>query len=252
MQISVVIITFNEQEEIGRCIDSLIGIADEILVVDSFSTDETESISKSKGARFIQHKFEGYIKQKNWAMDQASYDWILSLDADECISPNLFQSILQIKQLPKYDSYSMNRLNFYCNKAIKTCGWYPDKKIRLWNRNVGKWGGTDPHDKIVLQNTTITGHLNGDLWHYTYSTNEDMLKQVENFANIASKQLKKKSLWQLILKMIFSPAFNFIKHYLFHLGFIDGSNGLLICYHQCREVYLKYYRAIKLKLQSIY
>ena len=250
MQLSVVIITFNEQEEIGRCIDSVVGIADEIIIVESFSTDHTGIISKSKGARFIQHKFEGYISQKNWAMEQASNDWVLSLDADESISTELYRSILIEKQNPNCDAYRINRLNFYCNKAIKTCGWYPDKKIRLWNRTLGKWGGVDPHDKVVMTEKATVGKLAGDIWHNTYPTHKDMLRQVENFANIAAYQLKGKSLLMLMFKMLFSPAFKFIKHYIFNLGFTDGKAGFLICYHQSREAYLKYFRAIKIKLAS--
>ncbi len=248
MQLSVVIITYNEQEDIGRCIDSVIGIADEIIVVDSFSTDNTAIISKSKGALFVQHKFEGYIMQKNWAMEQAANDWILSLDADESISTELFRSILIQKHDPKCDAYYINRLNFYCNKAIRTCGWYPDKKIRLWNRALGKWGGVDPHDKVVMQEKTTIGKLTGDIWHNTYPTHIDMLRQVENFANIAAFQLKDRSTIVLIFKMLFSPVFKFIKHYIFSLGFADGKAGFFICYYQSREVYLKYFRAIKLKL----
>ena len=250
MKISVVIITFNEQEVIASCIDSVSGLADEIIIVDSFSTDKTASISKSKGAKFIEHIFEGYTNQKNWAMDQASFDWILSLDADEQISKELYQSILNVKNNPDHDSYSMNRLNFYCNQAIKTCGWYPDKKIRFWNRKKGKWAGKDVHEKIEMNLDATTGFLKGDILHFTYPTHKDMLKQVENFANMSANQLKDKASFQLIFKMIFSPIFKFIKNYLFKLGFTDGKPGFLICYHQSREVFLKYSRAIKIKYST--
>src|SRR5688572_22507686 len=140
-KLSVVIITFNEENNIARCIDSVNGIADEVVVVDSFSTDKTEEIAKGKGARFIQHTFKGHIEQKNYAKEQAQYDYVLSLDADEALSEELKNSIKQAKTDFAVHGYTMNRLNFYEDKPIKTCGWYPDKKLRLWDRKEGEWRG---------------------------------------------------------------------------------------------------------------
>src|SRR3954469_18861471 len=119
-KLSVVIITLNEEEGIGKCIDSVREVADEIVVVDSFSTDRTRKIAEAKGARFIQNKFEGHIQQKNFAKDQAANDWVLSIDADETLSPELQQSILEAKQNFTCEGYTMDRLNFYCGKPIKT------------------------------------------------------------------------------------------------------------------------------------
>ncbi|MFI5135444.1 MAG: glycosyltransferase family 2 protein, partial [Chitinophagales bacterium] len=146
--ISAVIITFNEEKKIARCIDSLNGVADELVVVDSFSTDATVEICKAKSVRFIQHAFEGYIQQKNFAVTQATNDFILSLDADECLSEELRLSILAVKNDLKFDGYIMNRRTNFCGQWIHHSGWYPDRKLRLWNRNKGAWGGTDPHDKV--------------------------------------------------------------------------------------------------------
>lgn len=246
--VSVVIITFNEEDSIARCIDSVSEVADEILVVDSFSTDKTETIAKGKGAKFIQHKFEGHIQQKNFAKEQAVYDLVLSIDADEELSETLRQSIKEVKKNSKADGYSMNRLNFYCSKPIKTCGWYPDTKLRLWNRTKGEWTGINPHDKFELEENSKIQHLNGDILHNTYPTHEALLNQVDKFATISAQHLKDENLIYLFFKMIFSAPFKFIRNYFFKLGFTDGTIGFTICYHQSREVFLKYYRAIKLKL----
>src|ERR1041385_5289202 len=131
IQLSVVIITYNEEKNIVRCLDSIREIADDIVVVDSFSTDKTEMICKEKGVRFIQHKFEGHIEQKNWAITQAKFPFVLSLDADEAPDEELKKEILKVKADANYDGYKMNRLTNYCGKWIRHCGWYPDTKLRI-------------------------------------------------------------------------------------------------------------------------
>ena len=248
-KLSVVIITLNEEENIGRCIDSVKDVADEIVVVDSYSTDKTEEIAKLKGARFIQHKFEGHIEQKNWAQDQAAYDYVLSIDADEELGEELKHSVARAKENFSADGYVMNRLNFYCGKSIKTCGWYPDTKLRLWNKTKGKWEGRNPHDKFELERNSSIRHLRGDILHHTYPTHESLLNQVEKFSTVGALHLKSKNIFYLILKMLFSAQFKFIRNYIFKLGFTEGEIGFTICYQQSREVFLKYYRAIKLKYQ---
>lgn len=246
-KLSVVIITFNEADNIARCIDSVLEVADEVVVVDSFSTDRTVEIAQAKGARVIEHIFEGHIQQKNWAKAQAKYDWVLSLDADETLSEELCTSVRKAKVQYCADAYTMNRLNFYCGKAIKTCGWYPDKKARLWNRNRGEWKGINPHDKFELKRDAIITHLKGDIIHNTYPTHTSFMQQREKFATIGAQHLKNKSKAYLIFKMLFSPVFKFIKNYVFNLGFTEGAVGFTICYHQARETYLKYNKALRLQ-----
>jgi glycosyltransferase involved in cell wall biosynthesis len=247
--LSVVIFTFDEEENIGRCIDSVKDIADEMVVVDSFSTDKTVEIAKAKGAQVIQHKFEGHIQQKNFAKERAQYDYVLSLDADEELSSELKQSIAETKRNFQADGYSMNRLNFYCGKPIKTCGWYPDNKLRLWNREKGEWSGVNPHDKFIMKRNFPVQHLKGDILHHTYPSRYAFLSQVEKFATIGALHLKSEKTAYLLWKMLMSPPFKFIRNYLFKLGFIEGEIGLTICFHQSREVFLKYYRAIRMKYQ---
>ena len=248
-KLSVVIITLNEEEGIGTCIDSVREVADEIVVVDSFSTDRTLKIAEAKGARFIQNKFEGHIQQKNFAKQQATNDWVLSIDADETLSAELQQSILEAKQSFANDGYTINRLNFYCGKAIKTCGWYPDTKLRLWNRTKGTWKGINPHDRFELESTSSVQHLRGDILHNTYPTSKSLLNQVEKFATIGAQHLMGESIFYLLPKAIFSPSFKFFRNYFLKLGFTEGKLGFTICFHQSREVFLKYYRAIRLKYQ---
>lgn len=247
-KLSVVIIAFNEEESIARCITSVKAVADEVVVVDSFSTDKTVEIAKSLDAKVIMHPFENYIQQKNFAANQASFDYILNLDADECLSEELLQSILQLRMNGfTADGYAMNRLNFYCGRPVKTCGWYPDTKIRLWNRQKGNWQGQLIHERLVMAPNTTVQQLNGDLLHYSFPTQELYIQQCDKFATIAAKQLKSRNVWVLVFKLLFSPGFKFIKNYFFNVGFTDGNTGFTICYHQAREVLLKYYRAIKLK-----
>jgi glycosyltransferase involved in cell wall biosynthesis len=250
--LSVVFITKNEENNIGTCIDSVREIADEILVLDSFSTDNTEQICREKGARFEQHAFDGHIQQKNRAKDLASHTWVLSLDADEKPDATLLEGIKSLKEsdfTENVHGFSMNRLNFYCGKPIKTCGWYPDSKLRLWKKDCGAWTGINPHDRFELTPGRVSAHLPGDILHNTYPTHEAMVKQAHKFAGIAAEQFSQKPLIWLILKMLFSPLFKYTKNYLIKQGFLDGKAGFQICRYQALEVFLKYRLAIKLKLR---
>ena len=239
--LSVVIITFNEEKKIAPCLDSVKGIADDIVVVDSFSTDRTEEICKSKGARFVQHKFDGHIEQKTWALAQAKFPHALSLDADEVVSDELKKSILEVKNNWKKDGYYMNRLTDYCGTWIHHCGWYPDRKLRLWDSRKGKWAGQNPHDKYEMHDgDKATGFLKGDILHFSYDTLEDHYRQVENFTNIASKELFKEGKSSGALTIYFSPVIKFIRDYIIKLGFLDGSAGFTVCKISAYATYLKY------------
>lgn len=239
--ISVVIITFNEERNIGRCLASILDVADDIVVVDSFSTDKTKEICENYGVRFIEHAFEGHIEQKNWAIAQAQYPHILSLDADEALDDTLKKSILKVKENFNQAAYSMNRLTNYCGHWVKYCGWYPDTKLRLWDSRYGAWGGDNPHDKFELHTRTDeVEHLKGDILHYSYYTEDDHFKQVEYFTTIlANAQYKrgKKAPW---LVMYLSPIVKFFKDYFIKLGFLDGAVGFKICRISAYATYVKY------------
>lgn len=248
--ISLVIITFNEEANIEQCIKSTGDIADEIIVVDSFSTDKTCEIATACGARVLQHKFEGHVQQKNWAKEQARCNWVLSLDADETLDSVLFSEIKKWKHIEQYHTTGLilNRLNFYCGKPYRTFGWYPDKKIRLWKKELGTWKGVNPHDQLVMNRKEPTKALRGHILHNTYPTRESFLEQREKFANIAALHIKEENILFLLFKLIFSAPYKFFRCYILHFGVIEGFNGWFICYHLSREVFLKYYRAIKYKL----
>lgn len=260
-RLSVVIITFNEENNIGNCIQSVKNLADEIIVVDSFSTDRTIEIAENMGATVVQHTFEGHIQQKNWARLQANFDWVLSLDADECLSQELAVSILSIKQnqfsekTPDHKpifGYTMNRLNHLSGKPIKGCGWYPDRKLRLWNNRFGGWTGTNPHDRFELQDPLATKHILGDILHYTYSNRNAVLKQAIKFGKIGSKTLEESNFLTILFKFVTSPTLKFIKNYFIKGGIIYGFNGFYICLCQWLESFIKYGLGTILNLQKLF
>lgn len=240
IQLSAVIITYNEERNIARCLDSLVGVADDIVVLDSFSSDQTEKICLEKGVRFVQHAFEGHIEQKNRALAQAIYPHVLSLDADEALSETLRQSILAAKAAWQHDGYAMNRLTNYCGQWIHHSGWYPDRKLRLFDRSKGRWGGTNPHDKVEMTSGTASGFLSGDLLHYSYYSVEEHYQRARKYADIAAKAMLargKKVSW---IQVVFSPAAKFIRNYIVKLGFLDGRAGMRIAYISALETYWKY------------
>lgn len=239
-QLSAVILTFNEEHNIARCISSVKDVADDIVVVDSFSTDRTEAICREHNVRFIQHAFEGYIEQKNWALTQAKYDRCLSLDADEALDDTLKASVLAAVEKWDHEAYTMNRLTNYCGKWIHHCGWYPDVKLRLFDRRNGKWGGINPHDEYRMEKGVKSKHLKGDILHYSYYSLSDHIKQVEHFTNVGAKALYDKGKKAGFVKLYLSPPAKFIRDYLIKLGFLDGFEGFTICRISALATFLKY------------
>lgn len=240
-QISVVIISFNEEKNIGRCLDSVKDVADEIVVLDSGSTDKTKEICKSYGANVYHQDFLGHLEQKNKAITFAKYPHVLSLDSDEALDETLKKSILEVKNNWSKDGYYMNRLTNYCGHWVRHCNWYPDKKLRLFESRKGKWGGINPHDKYEMnEGDKNTGHLKGDILHYSYYSVEDHYKQVEYFTNIASKAFFEKGKRSNAFKLFVNPIAKFIDHYILHLGFLDGKAGFFISKISAYATYLKY------------
>jgi len=239
-KISALIISYNEEKKIGKCLQSLKALADEIVVVDSFSTDGTAQIVKNMGGRFLQHEFEGYIEQKNYALAQASYDLVLSLDADEVLSEPLKQSILKVKEQANFAGYSMNRLTFLEGKAVQCCGWYPDSKLRLFRRSKGQWTGLNPHDEFRFRQKTTLGHLNGDLLHYSFDSKADLIRQTEKFARLSASSYfeEKKNLFPAI--RFLSPAFRFVRDYFLKGGIWVGKTGWLVAWTNAKGTFLKY------------
>lgn len=238
-KISVVIITFNEAHNIARCIESVLTVADEIVVIDSYSTDNTRTICESYGARVLGHRFESHIDQKNFAVSQANYDRVLSLDADEYLSEELAVSICEVKESWPREAYSMNRLSNYGGKWIRHGNWYPDKKIRLWNRRIGLWGGENPHDKVLLDSGITIMHLDGDILHRAYNTSAEALAKVQSYSQIFAivNESRKTS---SVFKIIFRSSFAFFKSYILKRGFLDGFEGLMVAMSICNHVFYKY------------
>ena len=243
-KLSVVIITLNEEQNISLCLDSVWQVADEVVVVDSFSTDNTKQICLDRGVIFIEHKFEGYIEQKNYAVTKCTNDLLLSIDADEVLSNELISSILKVKQNPTYCSYSINRMSHYVNRFIKHGHWFPDRKIRLFKKGVGKWTGRNPHDNFSLLNGGETVNLKGVLYHYTFSSVYEHVAQVNKFSEIGSQELDEQPLLYLVAKAIFSPTWGFLYGYIGRLGFLDKWQGLTIAIVSSTETFLKYAKAL--------
>lgn len=229
VKISAVIITFNEEKNIKRCLDSLIPVADELVVVDSFSSDQTESICRQySNLRFIQRAFTGHIEQKNFALDAASNSIVLSLDADEALSDTLCESILQVKQNFTDDGYQFNRLSNYCGQWIRHGSWYPDTKLRLFNREKVRWTGINPHDKAELLGDGTITHLKGDLLHYTYYTVAEHTKKLDYFSTLAAEAYFNKGKRANLFNLLINPSFAFFRDYILRAGFLDGYYGWLI------------------------
>jgi glycosyltransferase involved in cell wall biosynthesis len=251
IKLSAVIITFNEEDNIGRCIDSVEQTADEVVVVDSFSSDRTAEICQSRGVEFIQHPFEGHIEQKNYAVTCAGNDYVLSLDADEALSEELIASIQAARRSWSADGYTMNRRTQYCGRWIRHSGWYPDKKIRLWDRRQGHWGGVNPHDHVVMQPGSRLAHLSGDLLHYSYPSIRDHVSQINRFSDIAARAaLAAGRQSNLLMDICLNPTLTFFKKYILKLGFLDGYEGFVISISTAYGKFLKYIKLRELEKQK--
>ena len=241
-KISAMIITLNEEDKIRQCLESLKDVADEIVVVDSLSTDRTKQICEEFGVKFVEQKWLGYSEQKNLANRLAAYDWILSIDADEALSDELRKSILKLKNSDTDSDvvYSFNRLNNYCGKWIHHSGFYPDRKIRIWNRNIGEWEGI-VHEVIKFSVKVKEQRLKGDLLHYSYSKPEDFERQVFKFAELRARHYFDKGKKNAMLLKVVSPIYFFIQHYFLRLGFLDGKEGFTMCLVAAKATRHKYH-----------
>ncbi len=239
--ISATIICLNEEKKIRQCIESIINVVDEVIIVDSFSKDSTKSIClEYDKVKFFEQKFLGYIEQKNFAISKASYDYVFSLDSDEALSESLQEKILTLRTSGlKADGYIFNRVTNYSGQWIKHCGWYPDKKLRLFNKQVGSWAGINPHDKVKLQSEN-TIHIPHDILHYSYDSIKDHVSQTNNFSSIASKAAYENGKRTTILNIISRTLFQFPRDYFLKRGFLDGFYGFVICWINTLAVFLKY------------
>jgi len=244
--ISAVIITYNEAPSIERCLSSLNGIADEIIVVDSFSTDSTEEICRKFNVKFFSHEFTGYMSQKNFSLGLASNNYILSLDADEALSDELRVSISEIKKDLSYDGYIFNRLGFFNGQWIKHSSWYPDPQLRLFNRESGSWGPSNIHERFILRPGKKIKRISGDLLHWPYRSAEDFSSRIIIYSGIAAQDLFEKGKNVSALTPYLHYCWRFIKSYFINLGLLDGRNGWTLCSIGASSSFLKYSQLRKL------
>lgn len=245
-KLSVVIITHNEERNIRRCLDSVKVVADEIVVMDSLSTDNTEKICREYNVNFISRPWQGYSDTKNFANIQAKYDWILSIDADETITEELSKSILSIKNLAEAGFYKYNRLTNYCGKWIKHSGWYPDSKVRLFDRTKAKWTG-QIHEKLQFDKDVKVYFLRGESLHYSYNTISEHIRKMNSFTDIAAREMFEKDKRCSFCKLIFKTKLKFLSVYFWKLGFLDGYYGFVIAVLSAMSEFVKYS-----KLRSLY
>ncbi len=240
MELSVVIITFNEERNIVRCLRSVHGIADEVVVVDSGSTDRTVELARMEQARVVHRDWTQYSTQKNFADSLATHPFILSLDADEALSSELRTSLLQAKAAGFRGAYAMNRLTNYCGTWIKHGGWYPDRKVRLFPSEKAQWDGGAVHEKLVLEKDLPCTQLKGDLLHYSYYSISEHVHQADHFTSIAARSMHKRGLHAGVVKLFLSPVATFFSGYLQRGGFRDGWHGLVIARISAFATFLKY------------
>jgi glycosyltransferase involved in cell wall biosynthesis len=239
--LSATIITYNEEKKIQACIESIEGIADEILVVDSGSGDRTVEIAEAKGARVEEHRFDGFVEQKNRAMELARYDLVLSIDADERLDDEAKASILRAKETGKADAYRISRLTNYCGKWIRHCGWYPDRKIRLWDRRKGKWTGMKVHEQLTMEEGATVGELEGLLLHYSYPSISSHVDTANRFSEWVAEELHQKGKKPgIFYHLLLNPSFTFFKKYVLKSGFRDGYYGFVISVISAYHNFLKY------------
>jgi len=241
VKISATIIAFNEERNLPRAIESL-RCADEILVVDSGSTDRTVEIAEKLGARVVENPWLGYAKQKNLAAENAAYDWILSLDADESLSEALEGEIWRLKKNgPQFDAYTMPRLAQYLGRWIHHSGWYPDRKVRLYNRKNACWQGEFVHESVKVDGRV--GHFESNLLHFTCDSLSEHLKVMDRYTTLAAEQLLaigEKPTWG---RLIFEPPWTFFSTYVLKAGFLDGIEGLAIANMAALYNFVKYAKA---------
>ena len=226
-RLSAVLVTYNEEEKIQRALNSLQKVSDEIVVVDSYSTDATPELCSRYTNRVLMRSWGGYRDQKQFATDQASHDWVLSLDADEALSPQLAEEILQWKeQENNCEGYYLPRKTFFMGCWIEHTTWYPDRQLRLFRKSRGCWEGGRVHESFQV--TGPTANFKGHIYHHTYASFSEYLEQLEQFSSLAARDRFEEGQRAQWVHLIFYPPAIFFKNYLLRLGFLDGKPGLAV------------------------
>ena len=239
--LSCCIIAMDEEERLGACLDS-VAFCDEIVVVDSHSTDKTRELAAARGARVIERDWPGHVAQKEFAVRAAQYDWVLCVDADERVSDELRAELeaLRTAGFPVHAGWRFPRLTHYLGTWVRHGTWYPDLQLRLFDRRRGKWGGHDPHDRVELAAGASVGRLRGDLFHHPYRNLAEHLATIEQYTTIMARGLfergRRASLGDLVLR----PWVRFLRFYVLKRGFLLGRKGLILALLAAHYVRLKY------------
>ena len=246
MRLSVCVITYNEEANIRRTLASVKEIADEMIVVDSGSTDNTVTLARDLGAKVFAEEWKGFAAQKNSAIAKATGDWILSLDADEEVSPELAASIRSLlksgQAAPEFDAYEMARRNLYLNRWIKRSGYYPDRKLRLVRRGMGEFENRAVHES--MHSTGKIGRLEGDLIHHAYPTLESFIEHANRYSTLGGEMVaSERQVGFSIANILLRPLVAFVYRYFFRLGFLDGREGLLVHLNHAAYVSWKFSKA---------
>lgn len=238
-KVSACIITFNEESNIRDCLESLWWV-DEIIIVDSFSTDATLDICACYTGKIFRRKWTNYVDQKSYAASLAKHSWVLSIDADERLSPELIDEIRTELKSPSgpYDGYAVPRHVFYLGRWINHGGWYPDYMLRLFRKDKGKFGGIEPHGKVILDGKVKK--LKGDLWHFTYKNISQHLMTADRYSKIFAERFAENSVGLLPLNLIFRPVVKFFETYFYKAGILDGLPGFIISAITSFYIFLKY------------
>ncbi len=246
-EISVVIITHNEAENIRRCIESAKKVSRDIIVIDDFSTDQTPQICREMGVRFEQKAWEGYGSNKNYGNSLAKNDWILSIDADEEVSDKLAENLGSAPLDDGHEAFELAFISNYCGRWIRHGKWYPEYHIRLFNRQSVRWNTDEVHEGLIFSGTGKAPRLKGYVHHYSMHSIQHHLRKVNLYSSLAAEKMKHKGIKPSFVKLYLSPVFKFVADYYFRMGFLDGFYGFTIAVITSFEAYLKY-----AKLKALY
>lgn len=248
IKISATILTLNEERQIEKCLDSLIDIADEIIVVDSGSTDRTVEIAREKGCRVTTRKLDGFGAQRQYATSLTTHSYVLAIDADEVLSPTLRQNLIKLKQgNPTHRGYAFSRLNFYCGYAVRHCGWYPDIQTRLFDKRYANWDLRDVSERVIFRDSVRPEILQGDLLHNRCETPAEYLSTLRSHAELSAARLASTTKNIHPLKPALKAMKSFFGTLIARRGIFDGSVGIAISRHNYKATHHAYTVARRLK-----
>ncbi len=245
VKISAVIIACNKDKYLERCIVSVKDVVDEVVVVDAYSTDRTEEICHRNDVVFIQHALRGLIEQKNFALAQTAFPYILSLNADEYLSEALKEAIYKVKRDWKHDAYYIRRLTNYSGRWIRHTSWYPGTVLRLWDSRLGKWGGLNHHPSFLLENGVSKKFLKGDILHYCFDNLTEQVKEIDTYSTAAAQSFFQSGKKSRLIDITIRSLWSFVRDFFLRLGFLKGYFGLMASVNSAHAIFMSY---VKLRI----